>query len=139
MSGFEQEPPIHTIFQYLRFSFEYALWPKTFPGLRARVLQKKGFFVCFCFVLLLFCFAFYTTSILVKVTKIIWWSIWIQMDFNRNFTYFLYHHSFHSNATKTFFFLFHKQPGTFTCKRTRCKTFPFISNTVKISGPNRSF
>ena len=23
---------------------------------------------------------------LVKVTKIIWWSIWIQMDFNRNFT-----------------------------------------------------
>ena len=30
------------------------------------------------------------------------------------------------------------QPGTFTCKRTRCKTCPFISNTGKISGPNRS-
>ena len=32
------------------------------------------------------------------------------------------------------------QPGTFTCKRTRCKTCPFISKTVKISwsGPNRS-
>ena len=27
---------------------------------------------------------------------------------------------------------------TFTCKRTRCKTCPFISNTVKISGPHRS-
>ena len=30
------------------------------------------------------------------------------------------------------------QPGTFTCKRTRCKSCPFISNTVNISGPNRS-
>ena len=57
-------------------------------------------------------------------------------------TYSLYHHSFHSNATKTFLvrsaFKFNNQPGTFTCKRTRCKTCPFISNTVKISGPNRS-
>ena len=35
-------------------------------------------------------------------------------------------------------FKFNNQPGTFTCKRTRCKTCPFISNTVKISGPNRS-
>ena len=35
-------------------------------------------------------------------------------------------------------FKFNDQPGTFTCKRTRCKTCPFISNTVKISGPNRS-
>ena len=26
----------------------------------------------------------------------------------------------------------------FTCKRTRCKTCPFTSNTVKISEPNRS-
>ena len=35
---------------------------------------------------------------------------------------------------------FNNQPGTFTftCKRTRCKTCPFISNTVKISGPHRS-
>ena len=33
---------------------------------------------------------------------------------------------------------FNNQPGTFTCKRTRCKNCPFISNTVKISGPNRS-
>ena len=29
------------------------------------------------------------------------------------------------------------QPGTFKCKCTRCKTCPFISNTIKISGPNR--
>ena len=35
-------------------------------------------------------------------------------------------------------FKFNDQPGTFTCKRTRCKTCPFISNTVKISWPNRS-
>ena len=35
-------------------------------------------------------------------------------------------------------FKFNNQPGTFTCKRTRCKTCPFISNTVKISRPNRS-
>ena len=30
------------------------------------------------------------------------------------------------------------QLGTFKCKCTGCKTCPFISNTVKISGPNRS-
>ena len=30
------------------------------------------------------------------------------------------------------------QPGTFKCTRTGCKTCPFISNMVKISGPNRS-
>ena len=35
-------------------------------------------------------------------------------------------------------FKFNNQPGTFTCKPTRCKTCPFIYNTVKISGPNRS-
>ena len=35
-------------------------------------------------------------------------------------------------------FKFNNQPGSFTCKRTRWKTCPFISNTVKISGPNRS-
>ena len=35
-------------------------------------------------------------------------------------------------------FQFDTRPGTFTCKRTRCKNCPFISNTVKISGPNRS-
>ena len=29
------------------------------------------------------------------------------------------------------------QPGTFKCARTRCKTCPFISNMVKIVGPNR--
>ena len=34
-------------------------------------------------------------------------------------------------------FKFNNKPGTFTCKRTRCKTCPFISNTVNISGPNR--
>ena len=31
-----------------------------------------------------------------------------------------------------------KQRGTFICKRTRCKTCPFLSNTAKFSGPNRS-
>ena len=30
------------------------------------------------------------------------------------------------------------QPGTFKCKRTRCTTSYFVSNTVKISRPNRS-
>ena len=30
------------------------------------------------------------------------------------------------------------EPGTFKCARTRCKTCPFISNMVKISGSNRS-
>ena len=35
-------------------------------------------------------------------------------------------------------FKFNNQPGTFTCKRARCKTCRFISNTVKILGPNRS-
>ena len=30
------------------------------------------------------------------------------------------------------------QPGTFKCTRTRCKTCPFISDMVKISGPNWS-
>ena len=47
------------------------------------------------------------------------------------------------SVTKTYFlvrsaFKFNNQPGTLTCRRTRCKTWPFISNTVKISGPNRS-
>ena len=35
-------------------------------------------------------------------------------------------------------FKFNNQPGTFPFKRTRCKTCPFISNKVKISGSNRS-
>ena len=35
-------------------------------------------------------------------------------------------------------FKFNNQPGTFPFKRTRCKTCPFISNKVKILGPNRS-
>ena len=30
------------------------------------------------------------------------------------------------------------QPGSFKYKRTRCTTCSFVSNTVKISGPNRS-
>ena len=33
---------------------------------------------------------------------------------------------------------FNDQPGTFTCKRTQCKTCLFLSNMVQISGPNRS-
>ena len=60
-------------------------------------------------------------------------------------TYFLYNHSFHSNATKNVgnflvrsAFKFDNQPGTFACKRTRCKSCPFIYNTVKILGPSRS-
>ena len=61
-------------------------------------------------------------------------------------TSFLYHHLFHSNATKTqacnflvrSAFKSENQPGTFKCTRTRCKTCPFISNMVKISGPNLS-
>ena len=50
-------------------------------------------------------------------------------------TYFFYHHLFHSNATKSQAIY---RPVTFTCKRTRCKTYPFISSAVKISEPNRS-
>ena len=30
------------------------------------------------------------------------------------------------------------EPGTFKCKLIQCKTCPFISNSVEISGPNRS-
>ena len=47
--------------------------PKTYGHFPARVLQKILSF---------------TTSILVKVTKIIWWSTWIQMDFDINSAYF---------------------------------------------------
>ena len=32
----------------------------------------------------------------------------------------------------------YNQPGTFKCERTRYKTCPFISNMIKILGPNRS-
>ena len=31
-----------------------------------------------------------------------------------------------------------EQPGTFKCARTRCKTYPFICNVEKLSGPKRS-
>ena len=31
-----------------------------------------------------------------------------------------------------------EQPGTFKCRRTRCKTCPFIYNVEKLSGPKRS-
>ena len=31
-----------------------------------------------------------------------------------------------------------EQPGTFKCARSQCKTFPFILNTDKISGPKGS-
>ena len=54
-------------------------------------------------------------------------------------TYFLYHHSFHLNATKNVgnflvrsAFKFNDQPGTFTCKRTRCKTCPFICISTNV-------
>ena len=29
-------------------------------------------------------------------------------------------------------------PGTFKCARSRCKTYPFVQNSDKISGPKRS-
>ena len=31
-----------------------------------------------------------------------------------------------------------RQPGTFKCARTRCKTCPFICNVEKLSAPKRS-
>ena len=31
-----------------------------------------------------------------------------------------------------------EKPGTFKCARSRCKTFPFVQNADKISGPKRS-
>ena len=59
-------------------------------------------------------------------------------------TYLLYQHLFHSNAAKYIdhflvrsTFKSENQPETLKCKRTRCKTRPFVSNIVKISGPNR--
>ena len=44
---------------------------------------------------------------------------------------------FNDSETKDIFSLPPLIPGTFACKRTRCKTCPF-SDTVKISGTNRS-
>ena len=53
-------------------------------------------------------------------------------------TYFLQQHLFHSSATKKKnigSFLFRSafksdnQPGTFKCKRTRCKTCPFLTQS----------
>ena len=97
--------------QYNISIFKVLIWispltKKSFRVSEQRFCKRKVFLCLFLFCFVVVCFAFYTTSILVKVTKIIWWSIWIQMDFNRNFAYFLYHHSFHWNATKTFFFNF---------------------------------
>ena len=51
-------------YNILGFDLNMSFDPKSFRDFRARVLQKIRFF-------------FVTTSILVKVTKIIWWSIWI--------------------------------------------------------------
>ena len=34
---------------------------------------------------------------------------------------------------------FDHQPGTFKCSRGLCRTYPFISNANKISGPKRTF
>ena len=48
--------------------------PKSYRDFPARVLQKIRFS--------------FTTSILVKITQIIWRSIWIQMDFDINSAYF---------------------------------------------------
>ena len=47
---------------------------------------------------------------------------------DKNIGYFLVGSEFESE----------NQPGTFKCKLTRCKICPFISNIVKILGPNRS-
>ena len=54
-------------------------------------------------------------------------------------THFIKHDKNLGNFLVRSAFKFNNQPGNFTCKRTQCKTCPFISNTVKISGPNRSF
>ena len=60
-------------------------------------------------------------------------------------TYFLYHQVIPFKRDKNLgnflvrsAFKFNNQPGTFTGKRKRCKTSPFISNTVKIWVPNQS-
>ena len=54
-------------------------------------------------------------------------------------TLFLHYHSFHSKVTKTLGVLqTTNQELSNVQARTRCKTCPFISNMVKISGPNRS-
>ena len=55
-------------------------------------------------------------------------------------TYFLYHHSFHSKATQGNFlvrsgFKSNNQPGTFTCKRTRCKTYPLFLTQLRSQDP----
>ena len=61
-------------------------------------------------------------------------------------TYFLYNHALISfkrdenigNFLVRSAFKSGNQPGTFKCKRTQCKTCPFISTPVNISGPNRT-
>ena len=47
--------------------------------------------------------------------------------------YFLYHYFLVRSAFKS-----DNRPGTFKCRPTQGKTSPYISNTVKTSGPNRS-
>ena len=56
-------------YNILGFDLNMPCDPKSFRDFRARVLQKIRFFFVF------------MTSILVKAQKIIWWCIWIQMDF----------------------------------------------------------
>ena len=47
-------------------------------------ISEPGFCKRYAYVLFFVFVLFFTTSIRVKVTKIIWWSIKLQMDFNRN-------------------------------------------------------
>ena len=56
-------------YNILDFDLSIPSDPKSFRDFRAKVLEKIRFF-------------------LVKVTEIIWWTIWIQMGFNRNSAYF---------------------------------------------------
>ena len=61
-------------YNFLGFDLNMSSGPKSYRDFPARVLQKIRFS--------------FTTSILVKVTQIIWRSIWIQMDFDINSAYF---------------------------------------------------
>ena len=54
-------------YNILGFDLNMPSDPESFRDFRARVLQKKRVF-------------FGTTSILAKVTKIIWWSIWVLIE-----------------------------------------------------------
>ena len=68
------------------------------------------------------------SAMILKLKQIFPLSPLISFKRDKNIGHFLVRSAFQSN----------NQPGIFICKRTRCTTCPFISNMVKISGPNRS-